>query len=319
MKKIKITNIILLIFFLSNSLFSQRNLIRDTKEWRKYRFEVIFGAGFASYDGDIGGGIDDALEHLSVGNWQASLVMPAVHVGFRYKIYRWMAVNTNFAFTYIKGDDSKSNDRRKFIRNLSFRTPITELSTQLEFSIIKEKFSSMSKVNRFRTFEFRNINTYLFIGIGGFMFNPQAKLRNKDTNDLELFELQKMGTEGQGIGSNPPLYNLMEICMPLGIGFKGIISERFSVGIEFGYRFTNTDYIDDASNMYFDNVLISETYGENAARLADRHLNEDGLPSATKYPRKTLIRGDPDNNDSYMFLTFSIIYRLRNDRTGWLF
>ena len=305
----------IMLLFLPSLLLSQ---IRDTREWKKYKYEVSLGLGVSSYMGDLGGNAKDALRYLGYGEFNSTLLMPVIQLGFRYKMLKRLAIKTNFAYSYIKANDANSGEKTKIIRNLSFRSPITEFSAQVEFSIIKERFSSMYQISTLRSLQLSSFNTYVFAGFGAFMFNPQAKYRNNESYEYEWYDLQTLGTEGQGIGDNSAKYSLLEFCIPAGIGIKVILSERASLGIEYGYRFTTTDYLDDASNMYYDNVIIAEEYGKTSAQLADRHLDESGKISEIKYPGKTLIRGNPDDKDAYMFLTINLVYRLKNDRRGRL-
>ena len=88
-----------------------------------------------------------------------------------------------------------------------------------------------------------------------FNFNPQA--RKFDTNtpfdndgnltNNEWLDLQPLGTEGQYSSQYPEKdpYQLIQFAIPVGIGFKVSLSEKFSMAIEYGLRKTFTDYIDD--------------------------------------------------------------------------
>ena len=62
---------------------------------------------------------------------------------------------------------------------------------------------------------------YVFTGISMFSFNPQAK--HGDT----WFELQPLGTEGQGTIAYPDKkkYSLTQLCIPFGTGIKYDLSK----------------------------------------------------------------------------------------------
>ncbi|GIR60088.1 MAG: hypothetical protein CM15mP65_26690 [Crocinitomicaceae bacterium] len=42
------------------------------------------------------------------------------------------------------------------------------------------------------------------------------------------------------------------MCIPMGIGIKKAFNGNGGIKLEFGFRFTNTDYLDDVSGNYFD-------------------------------------------------------------------
>jgi hypothetical protein len=48
----------------------------------------------------------------------------------------------------------------------------------------------------------------------------------------------------------------MAIAFPLTVGFKYAINSDINVFAELGYRFTNTDYLDDVSTNYADPTLF---------------------------------------------------------------
>ena len=90
------------------------------------------------------------------------------------------------------------------------------------------------------------------------------------------------------------------------------------VGFEFGVRKTFTDYIDDVSKTYYDNEAIKQKYGQVAALLADPSVSssnsnvDDDVITAPGQQR-----GDPRDNDAYMFAVISIHYKLRTGRSNF--
>jgi hypothetical protein len=146
---------------------------------------------------------------------------------------------------------------------------------------------------------------YVFAGIGVFHFNPKGEL-NK-----EWYELQPLGTEGQGISPARSKYKRTQLCIPIGFGGRYFFNRRWGMGFEFGIRKTFTDYIDDVSKTYYDNDAISQANGPIAAALADPSLVE--TPSTNVGSQ----RGDPSDKDAYMFMIFSIHYKLRTGRTNF--
>jgi len=143
------------------------------------------------------------------------------------------------------------------------------------------------------------------LGISGFWFNPQGQLNGK------WYNLQPLGTEGQGIIPTRKKYSRIQPAIPYGIGFKYGLDRKWSVGLEFGVRKTFTDYIDDVSTTYFDKELIREQYGDIAAQLSD--------PSSGEHPQWTASgqqRGDAKDKDAYMYMTINVVYKLKQNRRG---
>jgi hypothetical protein len=88
-----------------------------------------------------------------------------------------------------------------------------------------------------------------------------------------------------------------------------------------------SDYIDDVSTTYFDKRLLRDQFGDASASLSDPSLGEKINYQGDVYhaaPESTVDcqtcpnqqRGDPTNLDSYMFLNFSVNYRLKSTRKG---
>ena len=98
------------------------------------------------------------------------------------------------------------------------------------------------------------------------------------------------------------------MCIPVGIGFKYTLDRSWGVGLELGIRKTFTDYIDDVSTTYFDFANYSGA-DPLSAQLSDRSNGSD--PNITAPGAQ---RGDPRENDSYMFAIFSLNYKLTNGR-----
>jgi hypothetical protein len=79
----------------------------------------------------------------------------------------------------------------------------------------------------------RRWNPYVFAGIGLLHYNPT------DPETRESYRPQ-----GNNAGY---IYPKVARTIPLGIGINYYPHDHISIGFEAGYRFTNTDYLDDAS------------------------------------------------------------------------
>lgn len=175
-------------------------------------------------------------------------------------------------------------------RNLSFYSVINEGGLHVMYSLQSRK----------RGFTRRNIIApYLFAGIAYFQFNPKRKV------DGQVYELQKVGTEGQYlIGNYPKPYSLHGFSIPFGLGFTLKMTKNLDFGIESGLRKTFTDYLDDVSTVYPDKLQMNETAGPIAAYLADPSNDPEepsGRPAFSQ-------RGNPRNQDWYVYTNIHLTY-----------
>ena len=267
------------------------------------RYEVLYGIGGTNFLGELGGANMIGTDFIR--DLEISMTRPMGQIGMRYKIFEKLSVKAGLTYGYVKGDDQKTEEEHRNYRNLHFRSPIVELSTQLEYSVIRERIGHRYNLRRVRGIKGFKTNTYLFVGVGGFYFNPRANFGG------EWVPLRPLRTEGQGLVASRKMYSRFQVCVPFGIGFKYGLSRKWSIGLEYGIRKTFTDYIDDVSTSYFNNTLIRTSMGETAGFLAD--------PSSGEHPNWTVggqQRGDSTDKDTYMFAIISLTYKLRTNRNG---
>jgi len=313
--------------------------LSQAQRWKKNRWEFVAGLGTTSFLGDLGGGHGDAAHFLGIKDMDIQATRPLFHIGLRYKLEEAVSTKLSFSYGLLSGDDALSKSYGRWTRNLSFRSPVYEISDQMEFSFLKEKIGSRYAISRGGI---RNlINAYVFLGVGAFYFNPQSQYNGK------WYDLQPLGTEGQGLTytdsktgqevTNPPKYSRVAVCFPLGIGVKYSIGHELSIGLEIGLRYTTTDYIDDVGGSYFNfeqevavGNLNPTTFDHNVINFADRHYNPDlgrfitgediNLKNPQKtnaaYPTGTSFKSGQQFNDTYTFMIISIVYRLKTTRNG---
>jgi hypothetical protein len=162
---------------------------------------------------------------------------PAIGAVYRHNINTRWAERLNLTYGNVTANDAQSSSAFQRDRNLDFRSPIVEFSGIFEFN-----FMEFSKDNPKYYY-----SPYIFAGIGIFYMNPQG------TNPAngQWVDLQPLGTEGQGTASNPtPKYNLIQPCIPFGIGDKIALSKAVCLSIEWGMRKTFTGYLDDCDGVY---------------------------------------------------------------------
>lgn len=139
------------------------------------------------------------------------------------------------------------------------------------------------------------INIYAFSGFGLMTMNPKTRT---DAGKVEA--LQPLRTEGVRYSRIQPVF-------PTGMGLKIKFGMVYSIIFEAGYRFTNTDYIDDVSGVPRpDNAKKGgypdpATLGSDLAReLSDRRILKLGN-----------VRGNPSNTDGYWLFNVKVEYYLK--------
>lgn len=171
-------------------------------------------------------------------NFSFRNTMPAGAIIIRRNVSHAFTLRANAAFGSLSSDDDRSADPFQQARNISFRTRVAEASLIGEYNFLN--YSSLRKV--------KNWTPYVFGGVG--LLN--STLRN--------------------VGGLP-----RRIMVPLGVGVKYEFKRPWSVGVEFGTRFTSTDYL-------------------------------DGLGPATFDGTNKLQQGNPALKDKYTFVGFTLTY-----------
>ena len=183
-------------------------------------------------------------------------------------------------------------------RNLSFRSSLIEGSLRAEFYFFPYGLVVSSQ---------RRSTPYIFCGIGLFKFNPQAMVVDPATGETEWYDLQPLGTEGQGTAAYPERqkYQLIEVSMPFGFGYRWRLSPSMHLTVEYGWRKTWTDYLDDVSTTYVGAELLNGTSaGSMAAVLADRSGEvEPGYVNGVG-----IKRGDDALCDWYSYFSVSVSF-----------
>lgn len=223
------------------------------------------GGGIASYFGDLK---DEVVL------W----AKPSVQLGASYRIHQNFLIRSEIMWYRISGADSLNDPIETTIydRNLSFR------SDNFEFNVtaVAYLFNKYSRYNR------PIINPYIFGGIGLSTNNPKTEYQG------EMVDLRPLETERVEYAAVVPVF-------PFGIGITYHVNNNWDISLEYGYRATFSDYLDDASTDYPDEILFA---GDPLAyALSDRRI-----PNA-RYQGDN-YRGNPDNDDWYLITGMKVTY-----------
>ena len=234
-------------------------------------------------------GLSNYLGDLQPDNSQSNTAHYSFGVFGRYNYNELLSFKAHLYKGDISGSDENSlegSGRR--VRNLSFRSKIIEFGIQGEYNFTGHLAKYGDPIGAL----------YLFGGIAGFYFNPQAP------HERDWVDLQPLGTEGQFIGQGSP-YSRFQVSIPAGIGGKINLGEFSVFGFEVGLRKTFTDYLDDVSTNYADMQAL-EAFNPVSAAVAYR--TDEYLVNSRLDDPSTKQRGGSDYKDWYTFIgiTFSL-------------
>jgi len=235
----------------------------------------VFG-GFSNYQGELSSGLNDFDFWKNAGGALA-----------KYHFDQTVKLRAGLFVGRITADDAVSNYYWRQNRNLNFRSNI------YEFQLVSEIHLFTNPIYN------QGFHPYVLGGLAGFKFNPQARYDNT------WIDLQPLGTEGQETNylAHRKKYNLVDIAIPAGVGIEISLGNHFFLDLEFGFRWTLTDFLDDVSGYYPDPNEMEISYGENSINqiLADRRIEVESYPVGQDFYRYQR-RGDPSNKDRYVFI-----------------
>lgn len=262
-----------------------------------------------------------------------SFTRPGFGFSYARRLGPRYSLQAQFMYGTISGSDAESADKNdlsngvyRYKRNLSFRNHIKELSVVASFDLFENQNTYMSRVKW---------TPYVYIGVAGFLHNPQAKAPDKDLQGNPLAEagqwvdLRPLGTEGQystlstsdvNYGIKP--YSLLQVAIPFGFGARFRLNEVMDLSADIGFRYTFTDYLDDVSGNYVDlSKLKSPLAQAMSYRTNEIYSGTPPNPTPSGIPgvnveagygseSRTNIRGTKTNNDIYMVTSIKLTYIL---------
>jgi len=278
-------------------LYNNPKIKKSSIDWKSTRLEFMGGGGASGFLGDLGG--QDSPGQLFIFDYEPTMTRWIASAGARYFVREYHAIRGMLSYAQVRGDDALTNYPNRRYRNLNFKSNIIELGGVYEFHIFKPSFIHFAGSSTTKIFDGNRFGAYLSGGLGLFYYNPKGKL------GTQYYALKPLRTEGQGFEDGPSNYSRLAFSFPLGGGVYMLLDKNFTVGLDFGMRFTSTDYIDDASGYFYDNDAIRARDGKLAAYFANPSVALQNVPDRNWYT-KNQPRGGSQSNDTYMFLQFTV-------------
>lgn len=278
--------------------------ILEAQRWKRYRRQLVAGAGVTNFLGELGGG--NTVGRDGIADLDFAATRPSLMLGYRYQMNSFFFLRSNLQWGILRGDDQFTEEKYRKGRNLSFRTGFFELNAMAEFYLIQNAKGNLYRMRGVRGKRGLQMDLYLFAGVGLMYFNPKAEYQGK------WVALQPLGTEGQGLPGEDEKYNRTTFTIPYGIGIGKSLDRYWAVNLEFTMRTVFSDYVDDVSGDYYGRKELIEAKGGSsnpealrAGALSDRNIYYQTISDISNFEEGTQVepggqRGNPDNNDSFM-------------------
>ncbi len=219
---------------------------------------------------------------------------PMGGIVYKYFMSPHVGLRAGASYTNLTGADSLSNIPVNVARNLSFTTHLFEFHGALELNFFPIEILK------------KKATPYLFGGVSVFYFNPFA-----DNNNGDKVFLRPLSTEGEGLPMYPDRkqYSLVNVAFPFGGGFKFFIGKTIMLTSEIGFRYTNTDYLDDVSKSYVNLDTLFKYKGAQSKQMSFRGNTVVGWNGQN--PNYGFQRGDSKSNDWFWYanITATVYFR----------
>jgi len=285
---------------------------------------IGFSINALNYYGDLAPGAGKVSTDIAY-------TRPGFGLSYSRRLGPRFTMQGQFMFGTISGSDAESANKSdlndgiyRYKRNLSFRNQIKELSVVAVFDLFENPATYMSRAKW---------TPYVYVGLAGFLHDPQGKAPAKDLQGNALpqagswVDLRGLGTEGQystlsptdvNYGIKP--YSLLQVAIPFGFGARFRINEVWDLSADFGFRYTFTDYLDDVSANYVSLTKLSSPLAQAMSyRTNELYGGTPPNPVPSGIPGVNVEAGygseHPDNkrggkgqNDLYTVFSIKISY-----------
>lgn len=198
------------------------------QRWKLRRYQADLYVGAVSFHGDIGLANKPLMNNING-------LRPSVGLKSMFRITQDINVSLDLAYIMYGGKDQEGSSHG---RDYSFNSHAFQHVARVEYFIMGDsrRFISGAVYNRKGMInDYNKLYVYVFGGAGGVL----SKSKVKDLNNGGEEPLDNPGY------NNNMVYTAV---FPLGAGVKWAIDARWSIGVEIGYQFTLSDYLDGYSS-----------------------------------------------------------------------
>ena len=316
-KKLVRSLLVLVISATTISAYAQPAIPRKYVEHPGYSIGVNFG--LADMWGDVGtqGLVDHYANELY---WTKPHFMGGIFI--RYTAHPALGVRLNLNYGTLFADDQwnitkaktaksiEDDAYQRYLRNQDARANVWESTLMLE--IMPLRINPESKMAQ------RRLQPYIGVGAGLFHFRPQTSIIDRTTGRKQWVWTKDLRLEGEGIANleYTPV-SLWQICVPVGAGLRWDIGDNMSLGVEWLYRLTTTDRLDNVSSEYVSDDYFDRRLSPEDAEIAKQVYDKSWyIEPSYKNPAGSL-RGNKSVLDGYSTFSIQFIYRLESNKIPW--
>jgi hypothetical protein len=208
-----------------NPLYSQ--------SWWSMKYELTGGITVNSLFGDIGG-YPSTENMMGFKDMQVSMLRPGFDIGLRYKINQRWSVKGGIDYSLFAASDKGYKNEA---RSLSVNTSGISFGGQGEYSIVSEDFTKRKRLTFSDGGLVTSIGLYNLYVLAGFKIMSFAPVLS---NPAGIHIASDETITGRGLA----------LIIPIGIGFKYFINNRFSITTELTACFSSSDYLDGYTSSF---------------------------------------------------------------------
>jgi hypothetical protein len=198
------------------------------QRWKLRRYELDLWVAGVTMHADIGKA-NQPFANMFNG------FRPSIGITPRFFLYERTAIALDLAFANYAGkDDEVSSHGRQY----AFNTNAFVHGIRGEFYILgtsKKMFSGAVYNRRGMVNNYNQLYLYVFGGVSGILSKSIVKDMRNDNQEIADSEYY----------NNNAVYSVV---FPLGVGFKLSLDPRWSIGLEMGYSFSLSDWLDGYSS-----------------------------------------------------------------------
>lgn len=212
-----------------------------------------------------------------------------------------------------KAANIEADAYQRYLRNLSVRSNIWEGQILMEIAPFRFSSSSRAALRRFQPL--------VLLGVAVMHFKPQAEFIDSATGiNHGYINLHDLKVEGNGFlySGAPNPYSLWQVVVPMGLGVRWDIGRRLSLGVEWMYRYTFTDYLDDVSGKYVDKSMYAQNLPADKAYVANQMQDKTWMINKN-LPKhgSDEFRGNPSIKDGYSTFGLTLVFKIPSKKAAW--
>jgi hypothetical protein len=204
---------------------------------------------------------------------------------------------------------------QRYLRNQDIKSNMFEATFQFELMPFRNNSESKSA--------WRRLQPYITAGIGVFHYRPYSTFIDRKDYTEKWVYVGDLHLEGEGFeydkatATYAQKTKFWQMCIPAGLGLRYDINRTLSCGIEYLYRFTFHDRLDNVSGDYVSDEYLERYLAPDKAATAKEMSDKSwAIDKSVKHEPWTK-RGDKDSKDGYSTISVMLIYKFSSNLHPW--